>query len=40
MVKEFDTLVVESAESRPVLAPPPERRLDGNGSEKLSTLRN
>jgi len=40
LVKEFDTLVVESGGSRPVLAPPPERRPEGNGSEKLSTMRN
>jgi hypothetical protein len=40
MVNEFDTLVVESAERRPVLAPPVERRLDGNGSDKVSTIRN
>jgi len=31
---------VESGGSRPVLAPPPERRPEGNGSEKLSTMRN
>jgi hypothetical protein len=40
MVKEFDTLVVEAPETRPVLAPPVERRLEGNGSENLSTARN
>ena len=40
MVKEFDTRVVEAPEKRPVLAPPVERRLDGNGSESLSSARN
>jgi hypothetical protein len=40
LVKEFDTLVVEAPEKRPVLAPPVERRLDGNGSETLSAARN
>jgi len=35
MVKEFDTLVIE-AEARPVLAPPSERRLEGNGSQGAS----
>ena len=40
MVKEFDTLVVEAPETRPVLAPPVERRHDGNGSETVSTARN
>jgi hypothetical protein len=40
MVKEFDTLVVEAPEKRPVLAPPVERRLDGNGSENVSSARN
>ncbi|MBV8826486.1 MAG: hypothetical protein JO084_01660 [Bradyrhizobiaceae bacterium] len=40
MVKEFDTLVVEAPEPRPVLAPPIERRHEGNGSENLSTARN
>jgi hypothetical protein len=40
IVKEFDTLVVESAEARPVLAPPPEPRLGGNGSERVSAVRN
>lgn len=40
MVKEFDTLVVEAPEKRPVLAPPLERRLDGNGAEHLSAAQN
>jgi hypothetical protein len=40
IIKEFDTLVVESAETRPVLAPPAERRADGNGSEHASSTRN
>jgi hypothetical protein len=39
IVKEFDTLVVE-AEARPVLAPPADHRPDGNGSERVSALRN
>jgi hypothetical protein len=39
MMKEFDTLVVE-AEARPVLAPPSERRVDGNGSERVAATRN
>jgi hypothetical protein len=39
MVKEFDTLVIE-AEPRPVLAPPSERRRDGNGSETVSNAHN
>jgi len=40
MVKEFDTLVIEATETRPVLAPPSERRREGNGSETVSAARN
>src|SRR5215469_8447417 len=39
MVRDFDTLVIE-AEARPVLAPPSERRLEGNGSQGASAARN
>jgi hypothetical protein len=40
MIKDFDTLVVESAEARPVLAPPAEHHVEGNGSEHVASSRN